>query len=73
MGVIKDDLKASLSQIFGDLNPNKTAEQKADELATAIENAILNGLQVKIPSTKVLVGATAPVFNPAPIDCQLDS
>lgn len=73
MGAIKDSLKTSLNQIFADLDPNKTAEQKADELATAIEDAILQGLEVKIPISKVLVGATAPIFNPAPINCQLDS
>jgi len=73
MGAIKNQLKFNLKDIFENLSPNATAEQKADQIATAIENAILQGLQVKIPITTVLVGATAPVFNPAPISCQLQS
>ena len=73
MGAIKDNLKQSLLAIFSDLNPNATADQKADQMATAIENAVVNGLQVKIPTGKVIVSATGGVPNPSKIDCEIDS
>jgi hypothetical protein len=73
MGAIKNELKQSLLAIFSDLSPNATADQKADQMATAFENAILNGLQVKIPVGKVVIQAQNGVKNPSEIDCALDS
>ena len=73
MGAIKNSLKTSFNQIFNNLDPGMTAEQKADQIAQAIENAILQGLQVKIPSGKVLIAAQNGVPNSSAIDCDLDS
>ncbi len=73
MGAIKDNLSQELKAMFNNLDPNATADQKADQMATAIENAIINGLQVKIPVGKVIVSATGGVPNPSKIDCELDS
>ncbi len=73
MGAIKNELKQSLLAIFSNLDPNATANQKADQMATAFENAILNGLQVKIPTGKVVIQAQNGVKNPSEIDCVLDS
>ena len=73
MGAIKDDLNQSLKSIFNNLDPNATADQKANQIAAAIENAILNGLQVKIPTGKVIISATGGVPNPSKIDCELNS
>lgn len=73
MGAIKDNLSQGLKAMFNNLDPNATADQKADQMATAIENAILQGLQVKIPVGKVIVSATGGVPNPSKINCELDS
>jgi hypothetical protein len=76
MGAIKDNLKTALVQIFENLNPNKTASEKAEEIATAIENAILQGLQVKIPAGNVVIGVVGQAtgtMNPGPINCDLES
>jgi hypothetical protein len=73
MGAIASSLSQSLTQIFSDLSPTATAQSKADQIAVAIENAILQGLQVKVPTGKVVIAAQAAVFNPNPIDCELDS
>jgi hypothetical protein len=71
MGAIKNQLKPALTQIFSDTSPNATPEQKADQIASAIEQAILSGLRVEIIPGNVLIAATAGVPNPAPIPCQL--
>lgn len=73
MGQIKNLLKISLHAIYSDLDPGRTAEQKANAIAAAIENAILNGLEVKVPSGRVVIAAKDAVMNPGPIDCDLES
>ena len=69
MGKIANILAGRLQEIFENLDPNVTAEQKARLIAEAIERAILEGLTVEIPPGKVVIGATAAVMNPAPIEC----
>jgi len=73
MGAIKNNLKQQFNQIYSNVDPNVTAAQKADQMATAIENAILQGLKVKIPTGKVVVQAQNAVKNPSEINCTLDS
>ena len=73
MGAIKDNLNQSLKSIFNNLDPNATADQKANQMATAIENAILQGLQVSIPAGKVIIQAQSGVPNSSAISCDLDS
>lgn len=73
MGAIKSNLYQSLKSIFNNLDPNATADQKANQIATAVENAILQGLQVTIPAGKVIIQAQSGVPNPSAINCELDS
>lgn len=72
MGALKDDLKQRFKVIFEDLNPRKTAEQKAEELASAIEEVIMRHVKVYIPSGSVVVqvtGQATGIPNSGPIQC----
>lgn len=76
MGAIQSILKSDLVKIFKDVSPGATPEQKADQLATAIENAILQGLKINVPNSKVVVavvGQATGTMNPSPIPCEVKS
>ncbi len=68
MALSKTALAASLLTIFEDVSSNKTASEKADEMAEVFDDYVKTAIaEVTVPPGTFLIAATAGVLNPLPV------
>lgn len=68
MALNKASLTAALTAVFADTSPGVTPAQKADQIATAIDDYVKQAIAtVTVPPGTFLIAATAGVPNPLPV------